>query len=330
MQLLMMKCTNSPKYFFSLLICIVIAISGCRKDSMPPVVMTTYVSDITCNSVRCYGKIISERGAEITELGFCWSTSQTPSVEENKLLLSDENGLFAGEITGLLPFTTYFIRAFATNKQGTSYGEIKMICTKPIPGETVTDLNGNLYHSVKIGTQVWMLENLRTSRFRNGDSIRYATMNVSWFTTLPKFCYYNNDTANAKTYGALYNWFAAADSRGIAPAGWHVPTQQEWKTLLDYCGGADFAGGKLKSTGFTYWKSPNYGATNETDFSALPAGSRDCNGEFGGLGSATVFWTSSESISTMAYYTDLQYNTIQSVNAPGDKYYGRSIRCIKD
>ena len=321
---------NHQKYFLALVIFVSFAISGCRKDSMPPVVMTMDVTDITCNSARCSGKIVSSRGADLTELGFCWSTSQMPTIEENKLLLAPENGLFSGEIAGLLPFTTYFIRAFATNKQGTAYGEIIMICTKPIPGETVTDLNGNLYHSVKIGTQVWMLENLRTSRFSNGDSIRYVTMNYYWNTTLPKFCYYNNDTANAKTYGALYNWFAAADSRGIAPAGWHVPTQEEWKTLLDYCGGANIAGGKLKSAGTTYWQGGNWGATNETGFSALPAGNRDYDGDFSSLGTGTVFWTSTESNATGAYFIDIQYNTIQSIILHGSKYGGVSLRCIKD
>lgn len=311
--------------FFAILIT-----AGCRKDSMPPIVETDDVTDITSNSARCGGVIVSDNGADITETGLCWSTYPTPSVGDHKVVLTPENGNFSCNLTGLIPFSTYFIRAYAVNKQGTSYGETKIFCTKQIPAETVTDIDGNLYHTVTIGTQVWMLENLRTTRFRNGDSIKYTSIYSDWFTAIPQFCYYNNDITNAATYGYLYNWFAAADSRGLAPAGWHVPTQEDWLKLLDYCGGPDIAAGKLKSTGFSNWASPNYGATNQTGFSALPAGARGYDGTFSGKSVYCSFWSSSEYITTMAYYADMQYNTAQVTNYWGYKYNGHSIRCIKD
>ena len=138
----------------------------------------------------------------------------------------------------------------------------------------VTDIDDNVYQAVKIGKQWWTAENLQVIHYRNGDAIPEITNNSEWIgLSTGARCAYDNDVSNVSTYGYLYNWYAVDDSRNIAPAGWHVPTHEEWQALVDYLGGKRF-GGKLKETGTTHWHSPNVGATNESGFSALPAGLR--------------------------------------------------------
>lgn len=138
---------------------------------------------------------------------------------------------------------------------------------------TVTDYDGNVYQTVLIGDQCWMMENLKVTHYRNGDPIPHVTDGVTWGNlTSGAYCNYNNDEGNVATYGRLYNWYAVDDSRNIAPAGWHVPSDAEWQTLVDYLGGDAVAGGKMKEAGTTHWASPNTGATNESGFTALPGG----------------------------------------------------------
>ena len=133
---------------------------------------------------------------------------------------------------------------------------------------TATDIDGNVYHTVTIGTQIWMVENLKTTRYNDGSPIPFVTDSSSWSNlTTPGYCWYNNDTTNKNTYGALYNWFAVNTGK-LAPTGWHVPTDDEWTTLTTYLGGESIAGGKLKETGTTHWRTPNAGATNEIGFTA--------------------------------------------------------------
>ncbi|MBM3401498.1 MAG: hypothetical protein FJY21_04145 [Bacteroidetes bacterium] len=138
-------------------------------------------------------------------------------------------------------------------------------------------IHSSIYsQTVTIGNQVWMTKNLDLDKFRNGDPIQEAKTNEEWKKAgenkQPAWCYYNNDPANGTKYGKLYNWYAVTDPRGLAPKGWHIPTDMEWTILIDYLGGPDVAGGKMKSTGSEYWKSPNREASNESGFSGLPGG----------------------------------------------------------
>jgi len=138
---------------------------------------------------------------------------------------------------------------------------------------TVTDVDGNVYHTVEIGTQVWMVENLKTTKYRNGDLIGTttpATLDISSEAT-PKYQWaFEGNESNVNTYGRLYTWWAVTDIRGVCPTGWHVPTEDDWITLTTYLGGEDVAGGKLKEAGTTHWWAPNEGATNSSGFTALP------------------------------------------------------------
>ena len=158
---------------------------------------------------------------------------------------------------------------------------------------TVTDIDGNVYHTVKIGAQTWMVENLRTTRYNDGTAIPLVTGNTAWGSlTTPGYCWYNNDQATyGSTYGALYNWYAV--NRGkLCPTGWHVATDAEWTQLTDYLGGVWVAGGKMKEAGLSHWESPNEGATNSSGFTALPGGHRISAGSFYLLALHALFWSS--------------------------------------
>jgi uncharacterized protein (TIGR02145 family) len=205
------------------------------------------------------------------------------------------------------------------------------------PVTTVTDIDGNVYQTVTIGGQVWMAENLKVTRYCNGDPIPNITSDSDWTSlTTGARCDYDNDADNVPVYGRLYNWYAVDDSRGIAPEGWHVPTDAEWQTLVDYLGGSSVAGGKMKTTGTIeeetgLWGHPNEGATNESGFSALPGGYRShLDGYFGSLGSDALFWSSTE-YSSLSAWTRRLSCYLSGVNRNSyDKQLGFSVRCVRD
>jgi uncharacterized protein (TIGR02145 family) len=199
------------------------------------------------------------------------------------------------------------------------------------PYGKVTDIDGNVYWTVRIGDKWWMMENLKVTHYRNGDSIPNVTDNGTWQgLSTGAHCEYNCDPAYVGTYGRLYNWYAVVDSRNIAPAGWHVPSDEEWQTLVDSLGGSAVAGGKLKEVGTTHWNSPNAGATNESDFSALPGGYRDLNGYFHNVGYTSPFWPSSEYSSSHAWYRSVNYDDSEVYHYYDNKHYGFSVRCVRD
>ncbi len=198
---------------------------------------------------------------------------------------------------------------------------------------TVTDIDGNVYHTIKIGEQWWMVENLKVTHYRNGDPIPNVTDPVAWNgLATGAYCEYDNDIANVALYGRLYNWFAVGDSRNIAPAGWHVPSDAEWQTVVDYLGGNEFAGGTMKDTGTVCWSSPNTGATNESGFTGLPGGGRGGDGPYSQRGYTAAFWTSTEHqyFSSEAWNRLLIYNHLYVIHDYSGKRSGASVRCVKD
>lgn len=200
---------------------------------------------------------------------------------------------------------------------------------------TMTDQNGNTYKTITIGTQTWMAENLRVTKYRNGDPIPNVTDNTAWTTlTTGAYCSYGN-TANKDdiaSYGRLYNWYAASDSRNIAPLGWHVFTDAEWTTLTTYLGGEDVVGGKMKEAGTTHWwTSPNTGATNESGFTALPSSFRDgTNGTFNYLGYVGYWWSSTADGATNAWSRCMSYDNARCDRDNVIKQSGIAVRLIKD
>jgi uncharacterized protein (TIGR02145 family) len=196
---------------------------------------------------------------------------------------------------------------------------------------TVTDIDGNVYHTVKIGAQTWMVENLKTTHYNDGTAIPLVTGNTAWGSlTTPGYCWYNNDQATyGSTYGALYNWYAVNTGK-LCPTGWHVATDAEWTQLTDYLGGENVAGGKMKEAGLSHWKSPNTGANNSSGFTALPGGYRYLDGSFGSLTYGALFWSSSQYDAANAWGRSLGCYLEYVGRLSGSKTYGFSCRCLQD
>ncbi len=192
----------------------------------------------------------------------------------------------------------------------------------------VTDYDGNVYKTVIIGNQEWTSENLNVEHYRNGDIIpQVQDWNTFFNLTTGAWCYYEHIWANGRSYGKLYNWYAVSDSRGLAPEGWHIPSEEEWKQLEDALGGYLLAGGKLKAT--TLWAKPNKGATNESGFTALPGGIRQAEG-YPTMDYYGYFWSSSESNILFAWSRVLNSHDVSVFREAIFKYCGLSIRCVRD
>jgi uncharacterized protein (TIGR02145 family) len=195
---------------------------------------------------------------------------------------------------------------------------------------TVTDIDGNVYQTVKIGNQWWIAENLKVTHYRNGDSIVLVTDGGTWKgLSTGAYCNFDNQESRAVTYGRLYNWYAVDDSRNIAPESWHVPTDAEWQTLIDFLGGYLVAGGRMKETGITHWLEPD-GATNQSGFSALPGGWRDDFANFENSGSHAFFWSSTAQYISHAWIRYLYYYDSYIRRESFNKRFGFSVRCVRD
>ena len=201
-------------------------------------------------------------------------------------------------------------------------------CSLFINDLPVTDIEGNVYNTVKLGNQTWTTKNLNVGKYRNGDPIPQVQDNTAWTNlTTGAWCYYLNNTANGTSYGKLYNWYAVKDPRGLAPTGYHIPTDAEWTSLTTYLGGETGAGTTMKST--SGWLN-NGNGTNTSGFEGLPGGCRFSFGDFGNIGNRASWWSSSE-ISTVNAWS----RSLDNYNGDVNRYYsnphvGYSVRCIKD
>jgi uncharacterized protein (TIGR02145 family) len=217
---------------------------------------------------------------------------------------------------------TYHFRVKAENSLGTTYGDDLSFLTFPI------DYDGNVYHYVIIGTQIWMVENLKTTKYSNGDLIGTtvpATLDISG-ETAPEYQWaYDGNESNVAIFGRLYTWPVVTDNRKICPTGWHVPSDDEWTMLTTYLGGIYVAGGKMKETGTIHWKSPNLGATNESGFTALPGGYHSDDGSFTSIGGDGHWWSSTSTWYRYIWSNSVHINADYSLNP-----FGFSVRCLKD
>ena len=193
-------------------------------------------------------------------------------------------------------------------------------------GTSVTDIDGNVYPTVKIGNQRWMAENLRVRKYRNGDLIStiWGQFNLGAWSR------YDNSSANEQIYGKLYNWFAVRDSRGLCPEGWHIPSDIEWTTLSNSLGGNSVAGGKMKETGTIHWNNPNNSATNEVEFTALPGGLRQETGQYNDLGESGYWWSSTVFMSLVAWNREINHASGSLSRENSNEGIGYSVRCLKD
>ncbi len=202
----------------------------------------------------------------------------------------------------------------------------------PVDTVSVMDIDLNVYQTVRIGNRWWLAENLKTTHYMNGDEIPDGTGLEDYSEeTEPSYWFaYDDNQDNVSVYGRLYTWYAASDARNICPAGWYLPTRAEWDALMTYLGGRELAGGKLKEAGTEHWDSPNEGATNESGFTALPAGSRLYYDESRFLGSDAHWWTATHSDEYNAWYWFVSSFSSYLMTADPDKRFGFSVRCIKD
>ncbi|MBN1998561.1 fibrobacter succinogenes major paralogous domain-containing protein [candidate division KSB1 bacterium] len=208
----------------------------------------------------------------------------------------------------------------------------------------MTDIDGNTYPTIKIGDLWWTAENLKVTHYRNGDAISNVTDDSVWISlTTGAYCNYDNEKSYVATYGRLYNWYAVNDERGIAPEGWHVPSEDEWQQLEQTLGiglpqigefqwrGWD-EGGKLKEAGTAHWLYPNEGATNRSGFSALPAGERSSRGYFSLMRSQASFWSATERLDSGPWIRELSggHSSIYRAYLNKDAVNGLSVRLVKD
>ena len=202
-----------------------------------------------------------------------------------------------------------------------------------LQAQTFQDTDGNVYHTVNIGKQVWMVENLKTTKFNDGTVISLVSDIIAWGSlTTPAYCWYNfniDESTYKNIYGALYNWHTVKTGK-LCPKGWHVPSDAEWTTLTTHLGGENVAGDKLKETGTAHWTRSKTVATNESGFTALPGGLRDDYGAFDYLYVQGHWWSSTEYDKGYAWRRGLSSLYSDVFRRAYSKAFGYSVRCIKD
>lgn len=287
----------------------------------------TNIADLTATSG---GNIANNGGAEVTARGICWSQTANPTIANFKTTNGAGNGDFIGEMTGLYPSTVYYVRAYATNNGGTAYGNEVSFTTSAGPVlPSLTDIDGNTYAMVQIGTQKWMAESLRTTHYRDGSSIATGLTESQWQTTTSgAYAKNGNSAQEIKDYGSHYNWYAMTDSRKLCPAGSHLPTREEWRELVNYLGGMSEAAVKLRSTGTTYWN--NSSGTNSSGFNAHGAGFRDAAGFYALVRSQALFGSTTSTDATQFYALGIKASTDEITEIPRLNATGTSVRCIGD
>ncbi len=311
-------------------------------DQVPaPILTTTDPVFWSHFAFRTGGNITEDYEAAVTEKGMCWSKSHNPTISDNKVKSEDTGtGNFINYLTYLTPNITWYLRAYATNISGTGYGN-EVIITIPwntpafnaeITYGTVSDIENNIYKTVNIGSQTWMAENLRTTKFTDGSIIPNIATDAVWSSmATPAYCIVNNEEGFLPIVGAIYNFYVVSTGK-LCPTGWHVPDKSEVTTLEYSLGGVVLAAGKLKEAGTSHWKNPNVDATNESGFTALPASGRQKEGYFDPGADTYCCWWVSNSQDPYGIYFGMtnESGRLQNDGSGQTKPTGMSVRCLKD
>jgi uncharacterized protein (TIGR02145 family) len=311
-----------------------------------PAITTMMVSSISSSTASAGGNITDDGGSDITSRGVCWNNTGSPTTSDPHTSDGVGPGAFASSLTGLSYYTTYHLRAYATNDAGTAYGnEVTYITLvedgQPCPGTPLVWCGGKNYYTVQIGSQCWFRENLDIG-IKLDSNVSQTDNGI-----IEKYCYHDLE-ANCNIYGGFYQWaelvqyvngatntetgdpVPAGNIQGICPSGWHIPSDVELTTLTSYLGGTTIAGGKLKETGTTHWQTPNAGATNESGFTAFPAGMNNQFGLYQDIFHATYFWSSAQNDATNAWHRSLSFDTDAAGTSFFDKSNAVSVRCLKN
>ena len=295
-----------------------------------PTVTTAAIADTAATTATSGGNVTDAGNGTITARGVCWATTTGPVATGSHTSDGTGTGAFVSSITGLAPSTLYYLRAYATNSAGTSYGTELTFTTAD-----ATDADGNNYTSIVIGTQTWLLQNLKTTKYSNGEDIgttNPSTLDITGQLTAKYQWAVANDPSTIPVYGRYYTWAAANDSRNICPTGWHVPSDPEWETMKTFLGGEAVAGGLVKEAGTAHWNAPNTGATNSTGFTALATGYRNYNGAYLSFGATASYWSSTEnSVNTnWGWGQGLRWDGTALARGGFDKPDGCVVRCLKN
>jgi uncharacterized protein (TIGR02145 family) len=304
------------------------------SSASAPTITTNAVTGIALTTAVSGGNITSNNGAAVTESGVCWNTTGNPTTANSKTSDHAVTGTFTSNISGLTAGTVYYVRAYAVNSAGTGYGGVIRFST------SISDIESNIYKTVLIGTQVWMAENLKVTKYNDNTNIQNVTDNDAWMLlSAGAYCWMLNDETTYKNmYGALYNWYTIQDGK-LCPSGWHVPSEDEFKTLelflgvpsseIDVSGwrGTD-QGAQLKST--SGWLNSGNG-TNSSGFTALAGGYRyGANGTFVAIGILTYWWSSTLNGTDGAWYRRLDGDNSLIFKASTSVKGGKYVRCIKN
>lgn len=299
-----------------------------------PTVSTNEVINITDTSANGGGNVTSDGGSPVVDRGVCWSISQNPTISESHTSDGSGIGSFISNIIGLIPNTPYYVRAYATNSAGTTYGNQVIFTTlsggpfgEPCPGIPIITYEGKIYNTVQIGTQCWLKENLNVGTRLEPSQNQNPTNGIK-----EKYCY-DDLESNCDVYGGLYQWdemmqgTSTSGVQGICPEGWHIPTDEEWTGLGIILGGDSIAGLKMKS--ITGWYN-NGNGTNSSGFTALPGGGPQWGGGYTGIGQYTTFWSSTELSGMDAWGRTLWYFSNGLGQSSGGKIFGNYVRCLKN
>jgi uncharacterized protein (TIGR02145 family) len=312
-----------------------VTVTGSGTSASPYVVNTTEVDGDVTNELQDLS--INGNALTITLNGAATSIDLSPYLDNTddqtlEGILTSNTSAGSNKITSLADPVS------AQDAATKAYVDLLKAEVEALKG--VKDIDNNRYDIITIGTQTWMAENLKTTRYNDGSLIPLITDGTAWETAstneAPGYCWYNapNVSTNLIAYGALYNWYAINPStngnKNVCPVGWHVPTDGEWITLTTFLGGMAVAGGKMKEAGLAHWKTPNTGATNESGFAGLPGGGRHYYGTFYSIGSFGSWWSSTEDETTYAWGRTLGSNSGYVYRDYNFKGSGFSVRCLRD